>query len=170
MEYWKRAAAIAAIGLAGAATGTAIKYSPLTAARPDHHLTPGLALSDVTLEQIKEPNYSRGVRDVGDAERHAVARRYGKKLDYLHKCEIDHLIPLSWGGSNDLTNLWPQPYDDTWGARVKDRLEVHGLKLIREGKLPLPEAQDEIARDWIGMYKRLIGPTPVHHQSMPHEQ
>jgi len=37
--------------------------------------------------------------------------------------EIDHLIPLELSGSNELSNLWPQPYRPQPGAREKDVLE-----------------------------------------------
>jgi hypothetical protein len=30
--------------------------------------------------------------------------------------ELDHLIPLELGGSNDLRNLWPQPFEGEWNA------------------------------------------------------
>jgi hypothetical protein len=39
------------------------------------------------------------------------------------KFEIVHLIPLELGGSNDLSNLWLQPYQPSPGAREKDALE-----------------------------------------------
>jgi hypothetical protein len=60
--------------------------------------------------------------------------------------ELDHLVPLELGGSNDLSNLWleagpiPNPKD-----RVEDRL--HGE--VCSGVLPLRTAQEEIARDWL---------------------
>jgi hypothetical protein len=38
-------------------------------------------------------------------------------------CEVDHLIPLELGGSNAVTNLWPEPYSPKAGAREKDVLE-----------------------------------------------
>jgi hypothetical protein len=41
----------------------------------------------------------------------------GPRLDY----EIDHLIPLCLGGSDDFTNLWPQPrstVEPRWNAEA----------------------------------------------------
>jgi hypothetical protein len=39
-------------------------------------------------------------------------------------CEMDHLIPLSLGGSNRQKNLWPQSeITEPWNAHVKDKLE-----------------------------------------------
>ena len=40
--------------------------------------------------------------------------------------EIDHLIPLCLGGSDDFSNLWPQPrrsIEPKWNAEAKDRLD-----------------------------------------------
>ena len=37
--------------------------------------------------------------------------------------EVDHFIPLEIGGSNDLTNLWPEPAAPTPGFHQKDQFE-----------------------------------------------
>ena len=73
---------------------------------------------------------------------------------------MDHLIALELGGSNRLKNLWPEPYDITWNAHVKDRLENRLHKLVCTGQLDLATAQTAIATDWIGAYKRYEGPNP----------
>jgi len=89
---------------------------------PDPKLTPGDTLG-VTTTDICTPGYTKVVRAVPTAVKrqvYATYRRYRRKGVY---CEVDHLIPLELGGSNRLTNLWPEPYDITWNAHVKDRLE-----------------------------------------------
>jgi hypothetical protein len=41
------------------------------------------------------------------------------------RCEIDHLVPRSIGGADDVRNLWPEPYyNGTWTATIKDKLEA----------------------------------------------
>jgi hypothetical protein len=74
---------------------------------PDPKLTPGDTF-DVTAQDVCVPGYAKKVRAVPAwLKRHAYAE-YGiteyKTGDY----EVDHLIPLSLGGSNSIRDLWPQ--------------------------------------------------------------
>jgi hypothetical protein len=76
-------------------------------------------------------------------------------------CEVDHLISIEIGGSNEQTNLWPQPYSGLqWTAHVKDRLENFYHDQVCSGKILLTTAQKEIADDWVAAYKKRIGPEP----------
>ena len=68
--------------------------------------------------------------------------------------EIDHLIPLTVGGSNDLANLWPQPYGVP-GAHQKDVLENKLHAQVCSGKMTLAEAQHQIATNWFALYRSL---------------
>jgi hypothetical protein len=82
-------------------------------------------------------------------------------------CEIDHLISLELGGSNDIKNLWPQPYTSEWNARMKDVLEnkMHVLACLKVNPVPLPQLQKEISTDWKSAYTKYIkntGPVVKH--------
>jgi hypothetical protein len=66
--------------------------------------------------------------------------------------EVDHLIPLALGGSNDVANLW---LESAPGYQEKDRLEVALHRGVCAGRMPLAEAQRAIAEDWVGAAKRL---------------
>jgi hypothetical protein len=69
--------------------------------------------------------------------------------------EVDHLISLELGGSNDISNLWPESYrTEPWNAHMKDKLEDRLHAMVCAGKLRLPEAQKAIANDWISVYRR----------------
>ena len=75
--------------------------------------------------------------------------------------EEDHLVPLSLGGaSDDVRNLWPEPWfpPDGWTADRKDELELALHRLVCAGRLPLATAQEAIARDWIRAYRHYLGP------------
>ena len=74
-----------------------------------------------------------------------------------------HLISLELGGSPDNPrNLWPQPHHviGGWGSYAKDRLENRLHTLVCRGRLPLAQAQREIAGNWIVAYKRYVGAQP----------
>jgi hypothetical protein len=59
--------------------------------------------------------------------------------------ELDHLIPLELGGSNDLSNLWveagPVP-------NPKDAVEHRLHNEVCAGQITLHLAQERIAADW----------------------
>jgi hypothetical protein len=60
--------------------------------------------------------------------------------------ELDHLVPLELGGSNDATNLWPEPHPSSY---VKDRVENALNAAVCDGRVSLVRAQDAIAADWM---------------------
>jgi hypothetical protein len=80
---------------------------------------------------------------------------YGMTGD-IKDTENDHIIPLSFDGdpgyamgANDLPlNLYPQPWEGTTGAKVKDREERLLHSQVCSGALTLQQAQDKIVRDW----------------------
>ena len=56
--------------------------------------------------------------------------------------EIDHLISLELGGSNNIKNLWPQSYTTvTYNARTKDDLENKLHFIICNGQIDILTAQ-----------------------------
>jgi hypothetical protein len=99
---------------------------------PIRKLTPG-DVFDVTAEDICVPGYTRKVRKVTSALKRQAYAQYGitrwKTGDY----EVDHLIPLSIGGSNSVKILWPQSTTTLpWSSHVKDVLErrLHHLTFL----------------------------------------
>jgi hypothetical protein len=128
--------------------------------RPDPKLTPGDTLP-VTTDEICEPGYSKFVRRYIDGRTKAeVYREYGLEDHQPGAYEIDHLVAIALGGSNDIKNLWPQSLDDTrpWNAKLKDRLErrLHVLVCV-DKTLSLHDAQDALAHDWIAAYRKYVG-------------
>lgn len=68
------------------------------------------------------------------------------------KYEVDHLIPLELGGSNDIANLFPEPASPKPGFREKDKVENYLHRQVCKGAMPIEEAQYGIATNWIRYY------------------
>jgi len=106
---------------------------------PDQQKTPGAILDTVPDEQaanclsdktgtsvqtgdaittalICTLGYSKCIRNVPQAAKQSVYTSYGLAgnhsgyCDTNQGCEVDHLISIELGGSNDQQNLWPEPY------------------------------------------------------------
>ena len=66
--------------------------------------------------------------------RQEVFREYGIVNARADDYEIDFLIAPGLGGTEDIHNLWPEPYTSpTWNAHVKDALEEHLHQLVCAG-------------------------------------
>lgn len=128
-------------------------------ALPNSRLTPGATLP-VGVRDLCAVGYTKMVRRVPTAVRIQVYTRYQRSPESGKCCEIDHLIPLELGGSNDINNLWPQRYDLEWNAHVKDSLETLLHKRVCSGNMSLREAQMAIAKNWIEAYKQYRSTTP----------
>jgi hypothetical protein len=68
------------------------------------------------------------------------------------RTELDHLVPLELGGSNDATNLWPE-YPPT--PNPKDKVEDALNAAVCDGRVKLAAAQADIAADWLTAEKKL---------------
>ena len=125
--------------------------------RPDKNLTGGVA-SIRTKERIAACGHAKDNRGQMTRERHdEVLKRYGLPPGTHPDYEIDHLIPLCLGGSDDPSNLWPQPkrrIEATWNAEAKDRLERFMCDMVCGGQLDIATAQEAFAKDWIAAYHK----------------
>jgi len=120
---------------------------------PRRALTPGSARAVEIADLCRNQSFANDP-PVNPAVRQAVFKEYGvpaaSKMDY----ELDYLITPSLGGTDNIQNLWPQPYSTEWNARVKDQLENHLHEMVCQGQVQLTTAQNDIASDWIAAYKR----------------
>jgi len=66
--------------------------------------------------------------------------------------ELDHLVPLELGGSNDITNLWPEVGRQ---PNPKDKVENALNRAVCEDRVTLTAAQLAIATDWLTAEARL---------------
>lgn len=118
----------------------------------DKACTPGAVITSATKAQICKPGYSSSVRNVPESEKNQVYAEYGIATHMTGQYEVDHLISLELGGSNDIANLWPELADPTPGFHQKDQVENYLHKQVCDGKLSLKQAQQEIATDWLQVY------------------
>lgn len=123
---------------------------------PDPRCTPGSVDPAVTQGNIRSTicwyGYTRTVRPP-----EAQTERFKFDAEYAGyatsgRTELDHLVPLELGGSNDATNLWPEP-----GAspNPKDSTERALNRAVCEGRIPLAAAQNAIASNWTTALARL---------------
>ncbi len=130
------------------------------AAYPDPKYTPGATFSNLTEKQLCTPGYTVTVRNVTDKEARQVFVNYGLESKYFNKeranYEVDHFVSLELGGSNDVANLWPQPYEPKPGARQKDVVETSLHRRVCANELTLSQAQDIIRNDWCAEYLNII--------------
>ena len=68
------------------------------------------------------------------------------------KTELDHLVSLELGGSNDATNLWPESPPT---PNPKDKVENALHDAVCGGRITLAAAQHAIASDWLTAEKKL---------------
>lgn len=115
---------------------------------PDPQCTTGSILPNATTAQICTPGYAQSVRNVPQSEKNQVYAEYGITSHNPGAYEVDHEISLEIGGSNDIKNLWPELYTGPYNAHMKDKVENYLHNQVCSGKMPLKQAQTEIATNW----------------------
>lgn len=117
-------------------------------ALPDASCTPGAVFLNATVAQICKAGYAQSVRDVPQSEKDRVYAEYGIASHPTGTYEVDHLVPIEIGGSNDIKNLWPEAALPKPGFHEKDRVESYLHIQVCSGKMALKDAQTAIAANW----------------------
>jgi len=131
---------------------------------PNPRLTPGAVLS-VSKDELCTSGSLDEPRSIPASMGQMVFREYGIPDPRPRSYELDYLIDPALGGSNDVRNLWPEPYSVMWNARVKDALENRLHDLVCNGQLSLATAQRDISTNWISAYRKYFHtdePMPDH--------
>lgn len=100
--------------------------------------------------------YTKTVRNVSDSTRQKVFAEYGIPYSEHSNYEVDHLISLELGGSNDISNLWPENSKIEYGSLVKDKFENYLHSQICSGKITVQEAQKQISGNWLKYYQEYV--------------
>lgn len=122
--------------------------------QPNKDLTGGSVMTAKADEACGHGKEHRG--PMFSARRDDILRRYGLPAGTHPDYELDYLIPLCLGGSDDPSNLWPQPrrsIEEKWNAEAKDRLERLICDMICNGQIGIAVAQEAFATDWIAAYQ-----------------
>jgi hypothetical protein len=122
---------------------------------PDSACTPGAIFPEATKEKICVSGYSKSVRHVTTSTKNKVYAAYGIKKRLPGQYEVDHLVSLQLGGSNEVANLWPEIDKPKPGFHEKDRVENYLHDQVCDGKMTLRQAQIQIATDWKAVYSKL---------------
>jgi len=128
-------------------------------ALPDRRCSPGAYYNGLTTSVICAAGFRTGpIRNVPVSEKHEVEVAYGMRpAAYGSTLEIDHIVSLELGGSNDVANLFPERAP---GYHAKDKLENRMHDMVCSGQISLTAAQHQIAADWKALYRRVFGITP----------
>ena len=124
---------------------------------PGTACTPGAIFSGATSDQICQSGYASSVRNVPISEKDQVYAEYGITSHLPGQYEVDHLVSLELGGSNDIANLWPEAASPTPGFHQKDEVENYLHDQVCTGAIPLATAQQEIATNWLAVYHSMPG-------------
>jgi len=83
-------------------------------------------------------------RNVPQSEKTGVATLYGIPKSDWSLYEFDHFLPLNAGGSDEWSNIWPQPLAE---AHEKDKVEDEVYLGLKNGTMTQAEAEAKI-RAW----------------------
>lgn len=123
----------------------------------DSSCTPGDILPGAGKAQICRSGYASSVRDVTTSTKNRVYAAYGITHHTTGQYEVDHLVSLELGGSNDISNLWPEAASPRPGFHEKDKVENYLHDQVCSGAITLARAQMEIATNWLDVYHSLPG-------------
>lgn len=121
----------------------------------DQQCTPGAIISSATTSQICTPGYAKSVRNVPISEKNQAYAEYNITHHRTGQYEVDHLVSLELGGSNDISNLWPEAASPKPSFHEKDKVENYLHDQVCSGKISLRTAQNEIATNWLNVYQHM---------------
>jgi hypothetical protein len=125
---------------------------------PDPHCTPGSVDPAITEANIAtticRSGYTGKVRPPESETSHA---KFGVaypayRIPDSATSELDHLVSLELGGSNDITNLWPEVGTI---PNPKDKVENALRRAVCDGRVTLAAAQRAIAANWMTAQAKL---------------
>jgi len=108
--------------------------------------TPGATDAGATKDVICGSGFAP-TTSISSSTKRAVFAKYHIKKNRRSSYVIDRLVPLELGGTNDISNLWPQPRGQ---ASSKDLQEDAAHSMVCAGQVDLAEAQSAFKSNWKG--------------------
>jgi hypothetical protein len=121
---------------------------------PSAFQTPG-AKGKASEAQVCAAGFEASVKPMAKWQHDQALERYGKRPEDFTG-ELDHLIPISLGGTNDLENIWPLPPNKDMGPEQKKELDLTLHRLVCDKTLTLKAAQEAIRKDWVKAYHQYV--------------
>jgi hypothetical protein len=123
----------------------------VSAQLPDNYKTPGATLK-VKNADVCKADYAASVKAIAGWQRSEALERYGIRPEGFSG-ELDHLVPVALGGSNDPNNLWPFHAQGDFTLDAKNALAARLHDMVCAGKISLKDAQDAFRKDWTKAYR-----------------
>jgi len=138
--------------VSGFAAACALALPVAAAAQlPSNYKTPGATMK-ANNAQICAADFTSQAKPVAGWQRAEALERYGLRPDNFTG-DLDHLVPVSLGGSNDPDNLWPFHAQGDFTLDAKNALAAKLRDMVCAGKISLKDAQDAFKKDWTKAYR-----------------
>jgi len=121
---------------------------------PNNYYTPGKA-EKVDVKQLCAAGTETSAKPVADWQKNTALERYGVRPEAFNG-ELEHLVPVALGGTNDPDNLYPFHAQGEYTIEAKQRLASKLRELVCDGKMSLKQAQDVFKKDWTKGYKQYL--------------
>jgi hypothetical protein len=121
---------------------------------PSSFQTPGNK-SKANEAQVCAADFEASVKPMAKWQHDQALERYGKRPEDFTG-DLDHLIPIGLGGTNDPENLWPLPPNKDMGPAEKKALDLKLHQMVCDKTMKLKDAQDAIRKDWVKAYNEYV--------------
>jgi hypothetical protein len=127
-------------------------------ARPNSLLTPGVVATTNLAAVCALPRHIHGLfsrhnKQIPLDQQQAVFTAYKIPPLRQNNYGLDLLIPIQLGGAITPANIWPMnPMHGSVSFHEKEILNQRMHTLVCHGEMPLAKAQQEMARDWVGLW------------------
>jgi hypothetical protein len=121
---------------------------------PSKYHTPGAA-AKIDVTRLCSAEFTGSIKPITHWQRDEVLTRYGIRPESFDGT-LDHLIPVSLGGTNDPDNVYPFHASGEFTVDGKNQLGERLHQLVCDGKLSLKDAQSAVKKDWTRAYKQYV--------------